>query len=970
MIKMEMASTKVGYKPSSITPKNVIYKNVKCALIVFLITNLTVFWLNCVITTVSADYSTNRRPSNRIISTKYGSLRGVYVNLPHNLQPIEMFLGIPYASPPVGKLRFMPPVTPAPWNGIKNADNYGPVCPQRLPNLSNETDALLRMTSYRLAHLKRLVPLLQNQSEDCLYLNIYLPAKASQSITTLYPVIMFIHGESYEWNSGSVYDGSILSSFGEVIVVTINYRLGALGFFPSLDGTSRGNFGLMDQVAALHWIQENIGEFGGSSSNVTIFGHDYGASFVNLLMLSPMGRGLFQRAIMSSGSALSPFSMATDSIKYSKILADRVGCTSDNNKNTVLLNCLRKKSLDEIMSVSFDVPKHLTLFGPTVDGIVIPGDPLTLMTDETSLFGSYELLTGVTRVEYFHSFTDSDVHQGIEPSKRDRIIRTLVRNLYDYHLQEIYLTISNEYTDWTRPTSHPLNILDSLTDLLSDSLVVAPLIKVATLHSRRPKKTYFYSFLYSTEEGDYPSRLGCVSGQELNYLFGAPLISGLKLSHFSSSYTRSEIALSETLITNWVAFAKYGDPNNKDDLDMLKPNNSNNNYHNYSNINRESRNNNNRIDKITWPIYEEHQQQYYALTIKPKLRDHYHAHRMSYWLNLIPKLHVPGSSANQDHHLLHNHGDLSTYDGIVRANRLPILLSPSSSTSAVSPSASLSPSSVVIGESGLLSSSYPNSSITHPGLLDGSSLEGVSSSSSSFSGDQRPSALDSNISDKSSSQSSNSIVNFFGTHVTYTTALSVTIAIGCSLLILNVLIFAGFFYTRDLIKSKKSSNSNNDKAKQKSDEDENRWQLSKETDRSTISYYPESNFICPSETLTGNTGNQGMVLNNGPNDIQMDSSGSPLPVHHWISSSQQQQQQQQSIACSNFKGYQLHPFTSETIDILQTGHHVSLNNCTYTATINPSTVGNVEKNLTNLMDTSSLVIDDHKGKSIPNETGI
>lgn len=161
------------------------------------------------------------------------------------------------------------------------------------------------------------------------------------------------------------------------------------------------------------------------------------------------------------------------------------------------------------------------------------------------------------------------------------------------------------------------------------------------------------------------------------------------------------------------------------------------------------------------------------------------------------------------------------------------------------------------------------------------------------------------------------------------------------------------------------------KKKQKSDEDRNRWQLaSKETDRSTISYYPESNFICPPETLTGNTGNQGMGLTNGPNDIQMDSSGSPLPVHHWISSSQQQQQQQQSIACSNFKSYQLHPFTSETIDILQTGHHVSLNNCTYTATINPSTVGNVEKNLTNLMDTSSLVIDDHKGKSIPNETGI
>ena len=103
-----------------------------------------------------------------------------------------------------------------------------------------------------------------------------------------------------------------------------------------------------------------------------------------------------------------------------------------------------------------------------------------------------------------------------------------------------------------------MNIIDSLTDLLSDSLVVAPVIKTATLHSRRPAKTYFYSFLYSTEDGDFPSRLGCVSGQDLNYLFGAPLITGLKLSHFSSTYTRNEIALSQTLITNWIAFAKYG----------------------------------------------------------------------------------------------------------------------------------------------------------------------------------------------------------------------------------------------------------------------------------------------------------------------------------------------------------------------------------------------------------------------------
>uniref|UniRef100_T1JSF3 Carboxylesterase type B domain-containing protein n=1 Tax=Tetranychus urticae TaxID=32264 RepID=T1JSF3_TETUR len=122
---------------------------------------------------------------NGIVSTKYGSLRGVHVNLMHNLQPVEMFLGIPYASPPTGKLRFMPPVTPAHWNGIRMADSFGHVCPQNLPNITNEAESLRKMTRDRLTHLKRLIPLLQNQSEDCLYLNIYTPTKVGKEKVNL-----------------------------------------------------------------------------------------------------------------------------------------------------------------------------------------------------------------------------------------------------------------------------------------------------------------------------------------------------------------------------------------------------------------------------------------------------------------------------------------------------------------------------------------------------------------------------------------------------------------------------------------------------------------------------------------------------------------------------------------------------------------------------------------------------------------
>lgn len=119
----------------------------------------------------------SQRPSTRVVTTKYGTLRGVIVTLSNrHLQPVEKFLGVPYAGVPMGSLRFMPPVTPPHWKGVRPADQLSPVCPQKLPEVGNETEALKRMPAGRLDYLKRLLPFLKNQSEDCLYLNIYAPA--------------------------------------------------------------------------------------------------------------------------------------------------------------------------------------------------------------------------------------------------------------------------------------------------------------------------------------------------------------------------------------------------------------------------------------------------------------------------------------------------------------------------------------------------------------------------------------------------------------------------------------------------------------------------------------------------------------------------------------------------------------------------------------------------------------------------
>ncbi|XP_076312500.1 neuroligin-4, X-linked-like [Tachypleus tridentatus] len=681
---------------------------------------------------------------SRVVRTKFGSLRGftkIFSN--EHLRPAEVFLGIPYARAPTGSLRFMPPVTPPPWRGVRTADRFGPVCPQKYPDIRNETEALKKMTPGRLAYLRRLLYFLRNQSEDCLYLNIYSPTRRRE--TSRFPVIVIIHGESYEWNSGNIYDGSVVASHAEVIIVTLNFRLGVLGFLPTLTGAARGNYGLMDQVAALHWIKENIVEFGGNPNNVTVLGHGHGAALVNLLMLSPMAKDLFSRVILQSGSVLSPWATAPEAVTYTRHLARVLGCPFEDH--ALLVACMRQQSLSDIMRVQLLVPEHLTAFGPTVDGIVIPNDPELLLRNYPDVYSQYELLAGVTRNEFYHHFSSRDEKYGIEPERRDKLIRTLVRNVCTYHLQEIFLTIINEYTDWAKTVQHPMNIRQNTANALGDALIVAPLIRLVNYHSKANSRTFFYVFGHQTEHGDYPERLGCVHGEELPYVFGAPLVDGV-LSHFQQNFTHAEVTLSMAVMMYWTNFAKYGDPNipllHRDVVDDKGIG------HFY---------------RFEWPIYDAVHQKYISIGIKPKVRDHYHAHRMSLWLHLIPKLDKSDVGVPPYHHLLYEHNNADMYDGIVR--QVPF------------------------------SQGFPVTTTSLPGLPLPTLAEVWNISDSSKQTDDVVSLTMAPNEDHSISTNSSDTVATVFRHTNYSTALSVTIAVGCSLLILNVLIFAGVFYQRD-----------------------------------------------------------------------------------------------------------------------------------------------------------------------------
>ncbi|XP_037624343.1 pyrethroid hydrolase Ces2e-like isoform X1 [Sebastes umbrosus] len=226
------------------------------------------------------------------VHTKLGSLRGQYVSVKGKETGVHAYLGIPFAKPPVGPaLRLAAPQPVEGWEGVRDATRKPPMCVQ---NKQTSIDLIDKIGS-KLAELPDI-------SEDCLYLNVYTPANRAHNAKL--PVMVWIHGGGFALGSAAMYDGSALGAYQDVVVVLIQYRLGLLGFLSTGDEHMSGNFGLLDQVQALRWIQQHIHNFGGDPYSVTIFGESAGGVSVSLLLLSPLSDGLFHRAIAESGHFL------------------------------------------------------------------------------------------------------------------------------------------------------------------------------------------------------------------------------------------------------------------------------------------------------------------------------------------------------------------------------------------------------------------------------------------------------------------------------------------------------------------------------------------------------------------------------------------------------------------------------------------------------------------------------------------
>lgn len=280
---------------------------------------------------------------------------------------VVAYKGIPFAAPPVGPLRWRPPQPVKPWKAVLAADSYKPQCMQLGPPLPT-------------------MPV-EKSSEDCLYLNLWVPARAAERARGRRAVMVFLYGGGFRQGSAStpLYWGDELARHEDVIVVNLAYRVGPLGFLahPELSTESdrhvSGNYALLDMVAGLQWVQHNIAAFGGDPSNVTVFGESAGAWAINKLMISPLARGLFQKAIGESGGDMGP----TGTGEGIPVLADaeKVGVAFASSLGSHSIAELRRVSAEAITAAKFPgLPevRHYDGNGAIVDGYVIPGDTYAL----------------------------------------------------------------------------------------------------------------------------------------------------------------------------------------------------------------------------------------------------------------------------------------------------------------------------------------------------------------------------------------------------------------------------------------------------------------------------------------------------------------------------------------------------------------------------------------------------------------
>jgi len=441
-----------------------------------------------------------------VVGTADGQVRGLARG------PVNEYLGIPYAAPPVGQLRWQPPQPPADWRGVRAATRFAPHCPQVASTFGRASS-----------------------SENCLFLNVFAPATRRGSGL---PVMVWIHGGALVAGESDDYDPSALVAH-HVIVVTLNYRLGALGFLahPALadkPGGPSGDYGLMDQQAALRWVQRNIRAFGGNPANVTIFGESAGGQSVLLQLVSPTARGLFTRAIAESGGyALGQASLASAEAA-GQAFAAKAGCASQTAQ------CLRSLPVATILADQDQT-------GATID---IDGQVLTRSLKTALASGQFNrvpVIDGSNHDEW-RLFVALATFEG-QPVTAANYVSMIATTLHVS--SSIAAIIATQYplSDYPSPAL-------ALSTVGTDAIFACPTL---LLDQSLAKYVPTYAYEFNDEhapDGGLPSAgfpYGAAHAAELPYLFGLP-------GTTASDFTSAQLHLAAAMRTAWTRFATTGVP--------------------------------------------------------------------------------------------------------------------------------------------------------------------------------------------------------------------------------------------------------------------------------------------------------------------------------------------------------------------------------------------------------------------------
>ncbi|XP_071384688.1 cocaine esterase-like [Centroberyx affinis] len=474
-----------------------------------------------------------------VVHTKLGGVRGQYVSVKGKETGVHAYVGVPFAKPPAGSLRLAPPQPAEGWEGVRDATQQPPICVQNKQLLVN----LLKLLGGMIAE----VP---DVSEDCLYLNIYTPANAAPDANL--PVMVWIHGGGLTSGSASIYDGSALAAYQDMVVVLIQYRLGLLGFLSTGDEHMSGNFGLLDQVEALRWIQEHIHNFGGDPGSVTIFGESAGGTSVSLLLLSLLSDGLFHHAIAESGTAAMDQLVTNDPLPVAQMIANVSGCGITSTEK--IADCMRHMDNDAMVTLGQD---QMMRFPVSVDGHF-------LTKPVAELFQNHELLkipfiTGINNDEVGWLlpgfFAPPNWTEGMD---REDVTSTLAMFFPDPKDELIRELIADEYLGTSEDR---VKNRDGFTELLGDLMFTFPAIKVANAHRDAGAPVYLYEYQYAPKylQEKRPSFVGSDHGDELLTVLGFCFTTThVKIEDVC---TEEEEQLSRTMMNYWGSFARTGSPN-------------------------------------------------------------------------------------------------------------------------------------------------------------------------------------------------------------------------------------------------------------------------------------------------------------------------------------------------------------------------------------------------------------------------